>query len=144
MESQLLWLTQLHVPIPSCRRSLQVRMEPHHTHSYIVNDVIMMSLHLYSDDVQLPVSLKDFPDHVRKHHANSDHPFSEEYQVTSCDCNHGNQLSSTIRPITPFSQMITIKSPGLPHVQGSTAVNVMKNRYANINACKYLLHHHFH
>ena len=35
-----------------------------------------------------------------------------------------------------LSQMITIKSPGLPHLQGSASYNVMKNRYANINACK--------
>lgn len=40
--------------------------------------------------------------------------------------------------------MITIKSPGLPHLQGSTAANIMKNRYANINACKLPLHHHLH
>lgn len=35
----------------------------------------------FADDVRLPISVEDFEGHVKKMHANTDHLFSEEYEV---------------------------------------------------------------
>ncbi|XP_064387090.1 receptor-type tyrosine-protein phosphatase S-like isoform X2 [Halichondria panicea] len=55
------------------------------------------------------VLVEDFPRYVKSMHANTDHLYSEEYEILS------------------------IKSPSLAHVQSSLPCNVIKNRYANIN-----------
>ena len=39
------------------------------------------SCDLFVDDVRLPVPVEDFEGHVKKMHANTDHLFSEEYEV---------------------------------------------------------------
>ena len=47
-------------------------------------------------------------------------------------------LSFTPPPfLSSLPQIVSIKSPNLPHVQCSLPYNVNKNRYANINCCKY-------
>ena len=43
--------------------------------------MMSFSLH-FPDDVQLPIPVENFEAHVKRLHANSDHPFSEVYQVT--------------------------------------------------------------
>ena len=43
---------------------------------------------VFLDDARLPVAMEDFEDYVKMMHANTDHLFSEEYEVDhvmSCD-----------------------------------------------------------
>ena len=63
-------------------------------------------------DQRQPISILLFPDYVKRLHANTDHLFSEEYEL------------------------ITIKSPSLPHEASQLPCNVDKNRYGNINSCE--------
>eukprot|EP00731_Ephydatia_muelleri_P018084 Em0011g124a len=67
------------------------------------NDLIVENQHQ-------PLIVEQFANHVRQLHANSDHLFSEEYEL------------------------FTIKSPNLPHMASCLPCNVNKNRYANINS----------
>lgn len=39
----------------------------------------------YVDDVREPVTVEDLEDYVKKMHSNTDHLFSEEYEVRSHD-----------------------------------------------------------
>ena len=63
-------------------------------------------------DEREPIDITHFPEYVKSLHANSDHLFSEEYEL------------------------ITIKSPSLAHQASLLPCNQAKNRYANINSCK--------
>jgi len=54
--------------------------------------------------------------------------------------NHKNlhiaQIKTCYNNYSISCQLINIKSPRLSHEATSQAVNIAKNRYANINACK--------
>ena len=66
---------------------------------------------LTPSDQRHSISVSMFPDYVKRLHANTDHLFSEEYEL------------------------ITIKSPSLPHEASQIPHNIEKNRYGNINSC---------
>ena len=63
-------------------------------------------------DERDPILISQLPEYTRALHANSDHLFSEEYEV------------------------LGIKSPSLAHQASQLPWNQPKNRYANINSCK--------
>ncbi|XP_019856078.1 PREDICTED: receptor-type tyrosine-protein phosphatase delta-like isoform X2 [Amphimedon queenslandica] len=65
---------------------------------------------LTPSDQRQSISVSMFPDYVKRLHANTDHLFSEEYEL------------------------ITIKSPSLPHEASQQTCNIEKNRYGNINS----------
>ena len=62
-------------------------------------------------DEREPILASYFGSYVKRLHANTDHLFSEEYEVLS------------------------IKAPSLPHQASLLPYNVEKNRYGNINSC---------
>ena len=125
----------LSFPKMSFRTSVVVWLWKEFLKSYISTNHFSFVSSIVTDRMK-PISIISFRDHVQQMHSEQDRGFESEYQVLN---SYHKQIYDILTATICFYFQSLGSEPVASHEVSKLPFNRMKNRFANIFPCKYLI-----